>query len=375
SFSVSGGGGTFNVDVVVALPTQTAAQVKVEGVLQRVVGAKARIGLTFYKPNTDTTHTTSHTTDGGNVRVSVAGGSLSSTVNEINITRPDSNTPLGETLWTVTGYFAQQETMESGPGPRYASADFSINNTNDPHNYGTGGQPVYRSCGKSYVLYITDGEPCSDGHLPATLSDYASGKSNYNCSGGSCPAVDPPGPASFSASTFPTCGAGNYVAGIEDVALYAHTTDLRSPTLGVNAIDKTQNLNMYFVFAFGKGSTLLRYAAINGGFIDSDPYDGTPDIPSEWDKNNDGEPDNFYEATEGAKLEASIEAALSDMLKRASSGTAASVLASGEGRGANLLQAVFYPRRAFGNDIVGWTGSLQNLWYYVDPLFTYSNIR
>ena len=39
-------------------------------------------------------------------------------------------------------------------------------------------------------------------------------------------------------------------------------------------------------------------------------------------------------------LETSIEAAFSTMLKRASSGTAASVLASGEGRGANLLQAV-----------------------------------
>lgn len=373
SFSVSGGG-SFNVDVVVALPTQAASDVKVQGVLQRVVGAKARIGLTFYKPNTNTTHTTTHTTDGGRVRVAVAGGSLSSTVNEINISRPDSNTPLGETLWTVTGYFAQQATMESGPGPRYTSADFSINNTNDPHNYGTGGQPVYRSCGKSYVLYITDGEPCSDGHLPAALSDYASGKSNYNCSGGGCPAVDPPGPASFSASTFPTCGAGNYVAGIEDVALYAHTTDLRSPTLGVNAIDDIQNLTMYFVFAFGKGSTLLRYAAINGGFIDGNG-NNQPDVETEWDKNVDGEPDNYYEATEGAQLEASIEAALSDMLKRASSGTAASVLASGEGRGANLLQAVFYPRRAFGNNIVGWTGSLQNLWYYVDPLFTYSNIR
>ena len=86
-------------------------------------------------------------------------------------------------------------------------------------------------------------------------------------------------------------------------------------------------------------------------------------------------PDTYYEADDGAELETSIESALSTMLRRASSGTAASVLASGEGRGANLLQAVFYPRRAFGNDVIGWTGSLQNLWYYVDPLFTYSNIR
>ena len=63
------------------------------------------------------------------------------------------------------------------------------------------------------------------------------------------------------------------------------------------------------------------------------------------------------------------------MLKRASSGTAASVLASGEGSGANLIQAVFYPQRRFGNDVINWAGSLQNLWYFVDPFFTNSNIR
>lgn len=356
SFDVSGGA-TFSVDVDIL-----SSALPLEGVLQRAVGAKARIGLTFYRPNTGSDN-------GGYVRVVVGGGSLSSTITQINNMSPDSNTPLAETLWTVTGYFAQDTTIEGSPGPRYASGDFQISNANDPLNYGTGGQPVYRSCGKSYVLYITDGEPCADGSLPATLSDYASGKSSYNCSGSNCPAVAP-----FSASTFPTCGAGNNVAGIEDVALYAHTTDLRSSTIGVNAIDGTQNLTMFFVFAFGKGSTLLRYAAINGGFEDSNG-NNIPDLQSEWDNNSDNEPDTFYEATEGAELETSIDAAFSTMLRRASSGTAASVLASGEGRGANLLQAVFYPRRAFGNDVIGWTGSLQNLWYYVDPLFTYSNIR
>jgi len=87
----------------------------------------------------------------------------------------------------------------------------------------------------------------------------------------------------------------------------------------------------------------------------------------QWDKNGDGIPDTYYEATEGAELEQAVRNAFSGILKRASSGTAASVLASGEGSGANLLQALFYPRRAVGNDIIWWTGSLQNLWYYVDP--------
>ena len=184
---------------------------------------------------------------------------------------------------------------------------------------------------------------------------------------------------SFSASTFPSCGAGNTVAGIEDVALWAHTKDLRNyNTLGGTSnsgnIAGTQNLTLYMVSAFGKGSTLLRYAAINGGFEDSNS-NYLPDLQSEWDKDGNNEPDNYYEAYDGYEIESGVKAALSTMLKRASSGTAASVLASGEGSGANLIQAVFYPQRRFGNDVINWTGSLQNLWYYVDPFFANSSIR
>lgn len=347
SFAVSGVSGSFNVRVVVPAPVQ--------GVLQDVVGARARLGLTFYNVNT-----------GGKVRVNVAGGSLSSTVNEINNTRPFTNTPLAEALWTVTGYFAQQSSMLGGPGPRYQTSDYGISNSADPLNYGQG-TPRWPICSKSFVLFITDGEPCSDGNLPATLTDYANGGSAFNCNGGSCPSVAKPNGGSFGASTFPSCGAGGYVAGIEDVALYMHTTDLRSD------IANTQNLTLYSVFAFGKGSTLLRYAAINGGFEDNGSH--VPYPQETWDKNNDGEPDTFYEAADGQELERSIRDAFSSILKRASSGTAASVLASGEGSGANLIQAVFYPRRAVGSDIIWWTGALQNMWYYVDPFFANATIR
>ncbi|MHB1012352.1 MAG: pilus assembly protein [Desulfobacteria bacterium] len=347
SFTVSGETGTFNVKVVLPAPVQ--------GVLQDVVGARARLGLTFYNVN-----------EGGKVRVNVAGGSLSSTVNEINNTRPFTNTPLAETLWTVTGYFAKQTSMLGGPGPRYSTSDYGVSNSVDPLNYGQG-TPRWPICSKSFVLFITDGEPCSDGNLPATLTDYANGRSAFNCNGGSCPSVAKPNGGTFLATTFPSCGAGGYVAGIEDVALYMHTTDLRSD------IANTQNLTLYSVFAFGKGSTLLRYAAINGGFEDNGSH--VPYPQDAWDKNNDGEPDTFYEAADGQELERSIRDAFSSILKRASSGTAASVLASGEGSGANLIQAVFYPRRAVGNDIIWWTGALQNMWYYVDPFFANATIR
>jgi type IV pilus assembly protein PilY1 len=382
SFSTGSGSSSFTVRSSSSCGSSSAASRNVavrvpdpvEGVLQNVISTRARLGLTFY--NRD---------DGGFVQVSVAAANLSSVVQQVNNTSPSTNTPLAETLWTVAGYFAQEASISgmaspSGTGPRYHSGDYQTNNNVDPYNYGTGGSPRWPSCGKSYVLLITDGEPCSDGDLPSSLSNYASGRSVFNCSGGSCPAVTAVSPDtySFPASTLPSCAAGGYTAGLEDVALWAHTTDLRnqgnSPDVGKNDMTGVQNLTLYIVNAFGKGSTLLRYAAINGGFDDLNG-NNVPDLQSEWDGNGDGEPDNFYEADEGYAIEQAITNALSTMLKRAASGTAASVLASGEGSGANLVQAIFYPRRRFGNDIIGWTGENQNFWYYVDPFFASSSIR
>jgi len=354
----------------------------IEGVLQGLAGTRARLGLAFYRTNTSSGN------QGGYIARDVRGNnctgqsnSLPCVVNDINNTSPSTNTPLAEALWSVSGYFARVTSLFGGPGPRYSSGDYNTNNNDDPFNFGTGGQPRYPNCAKAFVLMITDGEPCADGYLPNTLRDYASGKSDYNCSGTTCPSV-----GNFSASKFDSCygennssycngvASGCYVAGVEDVALWSHTTDLRSSTLGYNNIPGKQNLTIYTVFAFGKGSTLLRYAAINGGFEDLNG-NNIPDLQSEWDNNGDGEPDNFYEADDGYELEQAIKNALSSILKRAASGTAASVLASGEGSGANLIQAVFYPRRRFGNAIINWTGENVNYWYYVDPYFTNSNIR
>ncbi|MFZ3064116.1 MAG: PilC/PilY family type IV pilus protein [Nitrospirota bacterium] len=360
--AVAAGGSNIGVDVNVALPTQTAAQVQVQGVIQEV-GTRVRLGLTFY--NTDTGGRVARDIRGSNC----GGNSLPCVVNDINSTNPSTWTPLGETLWTVTGYFAQQASISGGPGPRYAAGNFTINNNNDPYNFGTGGQPIYPTCARSYVILITDGEPCQDGNLPnPSIEQYASGKSIYDCSGTNCPAAGP-----FPAQTIPACP--DNVAGVEDVALYAHTTDLRnSPTLGSNNISGTQNLTLYMVSAFGRGSTLLRYAAINGGFEDSNA-NNQPDLQSEWDNNSDNEPDTYYEADEGYSLETALKSLFSKLLSRSSSGTAVSVLASGEGSGANLIQGIFYPRRKIGNDVIGWTGSLQNLWYYMDPFFVNANIR
>jgi Tfp pilus tip-associated adhesin PilY1 len=134
-------------------------------------------------------------------------------------------------------------------------------------------------------------------------------------------------------------------------ACYAYYTDLRTDLNG------RQNVSTYIVHTFGSATnqSTLQAAAVQGG--------------------------GMYYSADASNLTDKLRQALQDIIKRSAAGTAASVLASGEGSGANLIQAVFYPRKKFYNsttgmyDEIAWIGRLTNLWFYVDPYFTNSNIR
>ncbi len=358
---MSGAAPKYNVEVT--LPPGTTM---VEGVLQSDVGARARLGLTFFDTNNE----------GGNINPSVGGTALSSMVSRINTPsniNGGAGQPLAESLYTIAAYFAQV-TAESALGlsssaclvgsaspcnPMFPGPSV-ISDNKDPYNYASSGSR-YPPCAKGFVVVIADGDPCGDGKIPQALVDNTEMAYRYT------------GP-------IPNwCGAGDNVAGAESVALWAHTTDLRNaPTVGKNNISKVQNLSFYVIQAFQTGaeSALLKRVAINGGFVDSD-NNARPNLESEYNSGvaGSGTVDTFFKASGGADLEQALRDAFSGILKRASSGTAASVLASGEGSGANLVQAVFYPRRRFGNDVIMWTGSLQNLWYYVDPYLANASIH
>jgi hypothetical protein len=138
---------------------------------------------------------------------------------------------------------------------------------------------------------------------------------------------------------------------IEKNACYANANDLRS------GVDGKQNVATYIVNMMGANGAILNSTAVDAG---------------------GGE---YYGVESPSLIADRIKAALQDIIKRAASGTAASVLASGEGSGANLIQAVYYPVKRFDDsatneyDEARWIGRLSNFWFYVDPFFQNNSIR
>lgn len=191
-------------------------------------------------------------------------------------------------------------------------------------------------------------------------------------------------------------GASNYVSGL---AYFAHMNDIR-PDLATSALNSKHTVTTYMIDTQEPAGSMnvgiknqLYLAAKYGGFDDKDgdgkPYyntsatngcggqSTTPNpLCSEWDADNDGYPDNYFFASNSAKVEGGLQTAFNDMLRRMASGTAASILSNSDGSGANLLQAIFYPRKIFNNQTeASWIGEINNMWYYIDPFIGNSSIR
>lgn len=108
----------------------------------------------------------------------------------------------------------------------------------------------------------------------------------------------------------------------------------------------------------------LWYAAKWGGFTDFN-NNGIPDLPSEWDKDGDGEPDNYVYVANPTRLEAQMEKTFAGILSRASSGTPASVSSakSRDGEGAVYLSTLYpeYPDSVDPSTTLHWAGQVHAL--------------
>ncbi len=298
-----------------------------------------------------------NTSTGGHI---VAG--MDSTLDDLVITvqektDPGGITPLAESLYEAVRFF-KGTTSAYNYNVDYSTMD-----------------PVQWSCQKHFILMVTDGLPNESAILPGRSNATTPVKldSHFNAE------------TWYSLIPDPGTGEGNQKSYISAVAYYAHNTDLRSGASGTMGTEKDgkQNLTLYGIYSFGAagGSQALKSAAKYGGYEDKNSS-GAPDgscigAPApEWCQAGNGTPDNYFEAVDGDTLVNSIMTAMTSILAKVSSGTAASILSNSEGSGANLLQAVFYPNKIFADGTqVDWIGEMQNLWYYVDPFIDASTVR
>lgn len=309
------------------------------GVLQRV-GEKAHWGNEWFNDG-----------DGNNEQGGIVdhpiGFNMTTLITDLQNTGADTWTPLAEAYYVAMQYFSQQPVAS---GLQYAGTSKTTNTLidgNDPYKQ-TGDEIA---CAKSFVILLTDGLSSKDGQIPNFLKNYRRdemGEADSTCDDDDdddCP--------------FPNGGSDF----LKDVALYARTNDLR-PADSDKALDGDQNMILYVVYAFDDDPDArrsLQEAARNGGFEDKNG-NNLPDMVEEYDEDEDGIPDTYFEAEDGYVLEEQLMQAITDILARASSGTAVSVLAtSSEGEG-TLTQAYFKPAVTVGVEDVKWVGFLHSLW-------------
>jgi len=290
-------------------------------------------------------------------------------ITNVNSQGPGGSTPTGPALWDAFNYYAQSTAQyggfaaQSGSGDRWKNPLYICDG-------GGGNNCVQNSCARNYVLLMSDGE----WNTPGTRIG-----GSPTCSLTS-ESSDPVVPAYCmhkgfaNLATSPT--VSTQVNGVYTIGLF-----MLPGSAGVRAMG---NIAMYGSFE----NSVKTWPSNLTGFPPDTPTctdtDGTcsgslcaafPLSTPDWDADANNVPDTFASAADAFTIKQSIMDAVQSILAKATSGTAASVLASGQGSGANLVQATYYPVRKFFDTSISWVGGLQNLWYWVDPTFNYTSIR
>ncbi|MGE5893714.1 MAG: hypothetical protein ACM34I_06640, partial [bacterium] len=301
--------------------------------------------------------------DGGSVVAEVSdkvGDYTTGLIKAVNDTRGATWTPYAEAFYNSIGYYAGRSDL------RLNVLDFDATK-----------RPVQYNCQKNAVLMVTDGNSTAD--LSKKVADQAN---STLCYASQCNDGD------GQTTTYPTynntCQRYAGSLNIDDLAWLGQNRNITDFTL-LPTYEKDK-IYTYVIFS-GTGDTKLAGECNPQTLMQNTANNGAGTI--QFAKSND--PDSLY---------AAFKSMLQTISAKSASGTAASVLASGEGTGANLIQALFYPKKKFftkvcsintgktcdsdANCLAGegrcineteWAGTLQNLWYYVDPGLKYSNIR
>ncbi|NWF76935.1 MAG: hypothetical protein HXY53_10305 [Nitrospirae bacterium] len=284
----------------------------------------------------------------------------------VNSASPSGSTPTGPAMWDALNYFAQKAPEYNGFSPQSGAEDRWKNPLYVCAQGGINCQ--YVPCANNFVILLSDGQWNTGGGPPAYFTcSINSGFENH--------------------SADPVVPAYKMHMGFDNTITNAHINVKNVYTVGL-FLGGTGEHSMKNVAVYGSFDNLARTwpANLNGYPNDTcymddcgngrgSPCEPLPESSPDWDKDGDSNPDTFYSATNALEIKDNLLDAVLSILQQIASGTAASVLASGEGSGANLVQAVFYQQRSYGSTDLSWTGSLKNLWYHIDPMLSDATIR
>jgi len=323
----------------------------------KAMSLKPRMGALFYSDNTVRSAGQVYMGDFTAPNSTSGNFPYMNLITAINSTAPSGGTPTGPAMWDAFNYYKQSAPqfggipVQSGEGDRWKNPMYVCD--------GGGANCMEIPCAKNFVLLMSDGQWNS----PSCSID------NWRS--------DPVKPAYEMHQTFTNLGTNK--------TTNVNATHAIGIFLGGTGEQSLENVAMYGSFNKTSGwpDSLTGYPL---GECDMDDCGGDgkgsgcttlPTSTSDWDSDGHPDvPDTFHSATNASEIKESIKNAILDMLRRSSSGTAVSVLSSSEGSGANLMQALFYPKRSFaGGKEVAWTSDLMNYWYYMDPFLSSSNIR
>ena len=289
-------------------------------------------------------------------------------ITQVNSQDPGGSTPTGPAMWDTFNYFAQKAPQYGGFSVQTGSSDKW---KNPMYNCDSGGTNcLFIPCAENDVILLSDGQ-WNQGGNPGSVT------STCSIDTGSPNSADPVVPAYKMHQSFLNTAASvtTYVRSVYTIGLFMN---------GGSGQLAMENIAMYGSFLKDSNTwpdsktdyPRTTCTAVDcSGTAKGSACTALPASSSDWDSDGMGVPDTFYSGNDANQIQAALLGAVLDIMAQTNAGTAASVLASREGKGANLLQAVYYPKKTFTNQSVSWVGSMQNMWYYIDPTFTNTNIR
>lgn len=272
-------------------------------------------------------------------------------IRDIDKIRATTWTPYAEGFYNAVAYYTQNTTAGAIPY-RLNPDDFKVPNL-EPN-------PVQGICQDNNVVLISDGMSTTDQNT--TVMTFV----NANHIAGGQITTAPSATWDVAPRFF---GSKN----LDDLAYYGQNAALTNP------VSVTKNIRPIMTSVLYSGSECDAKAA--DGITCTTTDEAVPEKLMQLTAYHGG---GIYKLVhDPEQFRTALYDILQALLKRASAGAAASVLASGEGSGANIVQAVFYPKRKFSletasgvsvSNEIRWIGRISNFWYYVDPFFKASSI-